>query len=127
MVKLERIPQLVMMNTVALRAVSIALRAGKVLASCASRPLSSRAEEAIAEGAGASGPRDVRCAAGRAGAVGAAPAGVRPRISPQTRTTLTIAVRVIAPQPDPAPGGAWCIRSRGRFASRACCSANLAK
>src|ERR1700726_2011601 len=56
MMKPDPMPQPVLMNTVALRAVSIALRAGKVFASWASRPRSACAAGPAENGAGGARP-----------------------------------------------------------------------
>jgi hypothetical protein len=93
----EPIPHPVLMKTVALRAASTALRAGKDLASCASRP------EAVRAGStGAAVVKDeVATAAGfwlieLAGTVVACS-----RINPKTTAAVTRAVKASAPMPIP--------------------------
>src|SRR5204862_7866675 len=77
MMKPDPMPQPVLMNTVALRAVSMALRAGKVLVSCASRPRSACGKVPAVDGADGAGGAAPICAAplsalaGDAGVAGA--------------------------------------------------------
>src|SRR3981189_1788636 len=98
MMKPDPMPQPVLMNTVALRAVSIALRAGKVLASWASRPRSACGDGPAANGAGGAGPIGAASVAAVAGAAGAIAC---PRRKYQASAVLSIAVRASAPQPKP--------------------------
>src|SRR6267378_4047569 len=100
MMKPDPIPQPVLMNTVALRAVSIALRAGKVFASWASRPLSACAD-GPADGIGGADPIRTASVAAVAGAASVAGAIARPRRKYQASAVLSIAVRASAPQPKP--------------------------
>src|SRR5882762_2715887 len=131
MTKPDPMPQPVLMNTVALRAVSIALRPGKVLASCASRPLSACAVGPADDGACGAAPICAApiCAApvaAVAGAASVAGAIARPRRKYQASAVLSIAVRASAPQPKPASG----LASPGpseRLVIHACCWANFAK
>src|SRR6202045_2753617 len=60
MMKPDPIPQPVLINTVALRAGPIALRAGKVFASWASRPRSACAAGPAEDGAGGAPPTETR-------------------------------------------------------------------
>src|ERR1700716_357116 len=101
MMKPDPMPQPVLMNTVALRAVSIALRAGKVLASWASRPRSACGDGPAANGAGGAGPIGAASVAAVAGAASAAGAIACPRRKYQASAVLSIAVRASAPQPKP--------------------------
>src|SRR5439155_1334256 len=83
MMKPDPMPQPVLMNTVALRAVSMALRAGKLLASCASRPRSACGKGPAADGADGAG------GAGGAAPICAAPlAGLGPGPSFAPATAL---------------------------------------
>src|ERR1700726_3926345 len=100
MMKPDPMPQPVLMNTVALRAVSIALRAGKVFASWASRPRSACGDGPADNGAGAAGPIGASVATvASAGSVAGAIAC--PRRKYQASAVLSIAVRARAPQPKP--------------------------
>src|SRR5256885_6311489 len=93
MMKPDPMPQPVLMNTVALRAVSMALRAGKVLASCASRPRSACGREPAADGAGGAAricPAPLAALAGGARVAGAVAC---PRRTYQASAMLNIAVR----------------------------------
>src|SRR6202171_239989 len=125
MMKPDPTPQPVLMNTVALRAVSIALRAGKVFASCASRPLSACADGPTDDGACGAAPI---CAAPVAAVAGAASVGgaiARPRRKYQASAVLSMAVRASALQPKPVSGGSWRAAPE-RLAISACCWANFA-
>src|SRR5256885_3620518 len=104
MMKPDPMPQPVLMNTVALRAVSMALRAGKVLASCASRPRSACGKEPAADGAGGAARICPAPLAALAGGARAARAVACPRRTHQARAMLSIAVRARAPQPQPLSG-----------------------
>src|ERR1700726_3729323 len=107
MMKPDPMPQPVLMNTVALRAVSIALRAGKVFASCASRPLSVCADGPAADGACGATPICAAPVAAAAGAASVAGASARPRRKYQASAVLSIAVMASAPQPKPVSGLSW--------------------
>src|ERR1700731_921299 len=102
MMKPDPMPQPVLMNTVALRAVSIALRAGKVFASWASRPRSACAAGPAENGAGGGLPRGAAAVAALAGEAGVPGARAFPRRKYQASAVLSIAVRASAPQPKPA-------------------------
>src|SRR5882762_9024344 len=120
MMKPDPMPQPVLMNTVALRAVSIALRAGKVVASCASRPLSACAVGPADDGACGAAPICAAPVVAVAGAASVAGAIARPRRKYQASAVLSIAVRASAPQPKPASG----LASPGpseRLVIHACC------
>src|SRR4030081_194342 len=108
MMKPDPMPQPVLMNTVALRAVSIALRAGKVLASWASRPRGGGGAAPAANGAGGAGPIGAASVAAVAGAASVAGAIAWPRKKYQASAVLSIAVRASAPQPKPAAAGSSC-------------------
>src|SRR5258705_11868194 len=101
MMKPDPMPQPVLMNTVALRAVSIALRAGKVLASCASRPLSACAVGPADDGACGAAPICAAPVAAAAGAASVAGAIARPRRKDQARAVLRIPGRARPPPPKP--------------------------
>src|ERR1700730_6697472 len=101
MMKPDPMPQPVLMNTVALRAVSIALRAGKVFASWASRPRGAWGHGPADNGAGAAGPIGAASVATVAGAGSVAGAIACPRRKYQASAVLSIAVRASAPQPNP--------------------------
>src|SRR5438045_3629544 len=129
MMKPDPMPQPVLMNTVALRAVSMALRAGKVLASCASRPRSACGKDPAADGAGGADGAAPVCAApllalaGRAGVAGEVAC---PRRTYQASAALSIAVRASALQPKPLSGSSSCAAPE-RLSISACCWANFAK
>src|ERR1700683_2229614 len=102
MMKPDPMPQPVLMNTVALRAVSIALRAGKDLATCASRPVSARAGAAVADRAGGTGrPAKTAVDCASCGPAGVTLAGARGCRKYQAREVLMMAVAAIPPQPNP--------------------------
>ena len=130
--KPDPMPQPVLMNTVALRAVSMALRAGKVLASCASRPRSACGKGLAADGAdgadGAGGAAPICAAplAALAGGTGVAGEVACPRRTYQASAMLSIAVRASALQPKPLSGSSSCAAPE-RFAISSCCWANFAK
>src|SRR5437588_4451015 len=135
MMKPDPMPQPVLMNTVALRAVSMALRAGKVLASCASRPRSACGKGPAADGAdgadgagGAGGAAPICAAplAALAGGTGVAGEVACPRRTYQASAMLSIAVRASALQPKPLSGSSSCAAPE-RFAISSCCWANFAK
>src|SRR5579862_8477884 len=96
----EPIPQPVLMNTVALRAVSMGLRAGKLLASCASSPSSP-----CSAGAAGSGTVAGAAAAGAAAPTGAGALG-RVRSRYHAAALLRRAVSTMAPQPKRLAGPA---------------------
>src|ERR1700730_16308981 len=87
MMKPDPMPQPVLMNTVALRAVSIALRAGKVFASCASRPLSACADGPADDGACGAAPICAAPVAAGARAASGAGAMAHPRGDPDLRAS----------------------------------------
>src|SRR5258705_11461668 len=118
MMKPDPMPQPVLMNTVALRAVSIALRAGKVLASCASRPLSACAVGPADDGACGAAPICAAPVAAAAGTASVAGAIARPRRKDPASGGLRIAGGGGAPPPKTASGGP-ALRPPGRPAEPA--------
>src|SRR5467141_4371151 len=104
MMKPDPMPQPVLMNTVALRAVSMALRAGKVLASRASSPRSACGKDPAADGAGGAAPICAAPLAALAGNAGVAGEVAWPRRTYQASAVLTRAVRASALQPKPPSG-----------------------
>src|SRR5438105_3639460 len=98
MMKPDPMPQPVLMNTVALRAVSMALRAGKVFASCASRPRSACGRDPAADGAGGAAPIWAAPLAALAGSAGVAGEVACPRRTYHASAALSIAVRASALQ-----------------------------
>src|SRR5436190_1427563 len=129
MMKPDPMPQPVLMNTVALRAVSMALRAGKVLVSCASRPRSACGKGPAVDGADGAGGAAPICAAplaALAGDAGVAGEVACPRRTYQASAMLSIAVRASALQPKPLSGSSSCAAPE-RLAISSCCWANFAK
>src|SRR5437016_9202434 len=108
MMKPDPMPQPVLMNTVALRAVSMALRAGKVLASWASRPRSACGKDPAPDGAGGAAPICAAPLAAVAGNAGVAGEVAWPRRTYQASAVLTMAVRASALQPKPLTGSSSC-------------------